>query len=85
MKLRYGPHADKIGGFLADMEGNLIDEYGNIITSLKEIEKYLKKELSPEFIANYEKLKGLLIKKIVELQEEEAQPEAAGGEMPEKP
>lgn len=42
MKLHYGKNAELTGGFKTDNLGNFIDELGNTLVSLKEINDFLK-------------------------------------------
>jgi hypothetical protein len=49
LKLHYGKGGKKLGGFLANAQGNLIDLNGTIIASIDEMSKFLKNNVYEDY------------------------------------
>ena len=68
LKLAYAD--GKLGGFLSDAEGNLIDRSGEILTSVEDMEEVMQDGLADELLDwEGDLMKGILIKSIVEEEE----------------
>lgn len=49
MKLHYGKGGKKLGGFLANVQGNLVDFNGTILASTDEMAKFLKNNVYEDY------------------------------------
>ena len=78
LKLQYGPEGSLTGGFLADSEGNLIDEEGEVLKTLEEMEEWLDNEMFDEWAEDTEPMQAVLIKEIIEYEEETDEDLAVG-------